>query len=73
MASSVVRPRPPNVDVADIDVGAACEQDVAAGAGGALRLDDHVAGPVGDVRQELEHAVAVARAGMIELQGSRSA
>ena len=54
--------------VADVHVGHVVGERVAAGAGGILRADDDVAGQVADVRQEIQHAVQIARAQMVVLQ-----
>ena len=56
--------------VADVDVGHVDGEHVAAGAGRARRADDDVAGQVADVRQEFQHAVEIARAQVVVLQGA---
>ena len=65
---NVVRPRSWKSDVADVGVGDVHRDRVAARAGRALRANDDVAREVADVRQEVQHAVQVARAQVIVLQ-----
>ena len=57
--------------VANVRVGDVHGDRVAARAGRALGADDDVARQIADVRQEVEHAVQVARAEVIELQRAR--
>ena len=54
--------------IADVHIGQMVGEGVAAGAGGILRPDDDVAGQVADVRQEIQHAVEIARAQVVVLQ-----